>query len=152
MPRYCPRSPIFQCTKANKKQFARPIRDSLTNGRKRYRRVNRVVCAGLKGTFTRSWIPPIVLNTDLTTTACTRIPRVLFRTLNYSNVETACMRVRRSIERSGEGRGRWRRTEEIEETRKLVRYFLINYAGQVDSLRVSNEVCIMYVASWIWRK
>lgn len=30
---------------------------SASNGRKRCRRVNRVVCAGLKGTFTRSRIP-----------------------------------------------------------------------------------------------
>lgn len=43
---------------------------------------------------------PIVLNTGLTTTACTRIPRVLFRTLNYSNVETACVRVKTSIRRA----------------------------------------------------
>ena len=77
-------------TASDKKQF---VRFSIgLNGRKRCRRVNRVVCA--EGLRVRS--PdrgfPIVLNTGLTTTVCTRIPRVLFRTLNYSNVGTACVR------------------------------------------------------------
>lgn len=92
-------------TKANKKTVRFGILPLLMEEN------DRLIALYAQGLRVRSpdrQFPPIVLNTDLTTTACTRIPRVLFRTLNYSNVEETCMHAREKIHRKREERERHR--------------------------------------------
>lgn len=69
--------PIYNT--ANKKQFARPIRDPLLMEENDTDGLIALYAQGLRVRSPDREFP-IVLNTDLTTTACTRIPRVLFRT------------------------------------------------------------------------